>query len=68
MTQKISIERDNIKFEATIAWDANINEVMDAFKACMVGMTWSIDTIEDWIIAEAEAIQDLRDYEKSKLN
>lgn len=68
MSQKISIERDEIKFEATIPWDADINEVMDAFKACMIGMTWSPETIDDWIIAEAEAIQDLRDYEKAKMN
>lgn len=70
MSQKISIERDDIKFEATIPWDADINEVMEAFKACMIGMTWSPETIDNWIVEEAACILEERQEDdlKHKLN
>lgn len=56
MSQRITIERDDIKFEALIPWDADMTMIMDAFRACLIGMTWTNDTIDDWVLREAERI------------
>jgi hypothetical protein len=55
----MSIEFDN--------WDVDLDQYFQAFKALLVGTTFTEETINHWIIDEAEILSEDNDMPKSNL-
>lgn len=57
----VMLERDGISFKAEIPWDSDIDTVMNAFTALMIGMGYSKEGIDDWIVESSQLIIEQND-------
>jgi len=63
MVQKTTLvfEREGVSFKADLPWDADVDMVMNAFTALMIGMGYMKGSIDDWIVQSAELITETDD-------
>ena len=48
---KLSLSQGDLKMEAELPWDSNLDDIMTAFVGCLRGMTfgdWVVKSIRDW--------------------
>jgi len=54
-------EREGVSFKAELPWDADVDTVMNAFTALMIGMGYIKESIDDWIVESSEIIMESND-------
>ena len=48
---QLSLSQGDLKMEAELPWDSNLDDIMTAFVGCLIGMTfgdWVVKSIRDW--------------------
>lgn len=48
---KLTLSHADVTMSAELPWDANLNDIMDAFVGCLRGVSfgdWVVEGIKDW--------------------